>query len=65
MKMKPWERELWFNTQEFAARVLPDLNVFARDIVVLKIYDQMHRTLRLYHEHDPPRSLRSVKQRLG
>lgn len=47
---KSWESDLLRSTQEFVAKVCPDLEHDRRDDVVAKVYGKMHRTLRAVYQ---------------
>jgi hypothetical protein len=48
--MEPWEENLLESTREYVRRLLHHIPPNKRELVVLRIYKQMHRTLKLFHK---------------
>lgn len=61
--MKYWEWDLLFNTIDFVERCIPDHPQTTKDEVVDKVYQQAHKTLRLFHDRPHERRGKALHQR--
>ena len=47
-ELEPWEKELLERTRAFVKNVLPIMPPDQREVVVIRIYSDMRRTLKLF-----------------
>jgi hypothetical protein len=61
--MEPWEEHLLANTQSFIRTILHHVPPEKRQQLIARIYQDMHETLKLFHQDRTPPEKPATKSR--